>query len=116
MHFCLFSVCPRSAKWVPPARALQRTCSAVHHATVPTATRLLGLRSGTVYAQLKLHERLCWNLGGMTSPQQNLPIGLRLQNALAAELLLSGRDLLVCKEAVPALSDPAEANSPRQQT
>lgn len=65
---------------------------------------------------VKLHGRLCWNAGGMTSPQQNLPIGLRLQNALAAELLLSGRDLLVCKEAVPALSDPAEANSPRQQT
>lgn len=83
---------------------------------MPTATPLLGLHAGTVYAQLKLHGGVCWNAGGLTSPLQNLPSSLRWQNALTAELLLSGRDSLAYKEAVPAFSDPAEANSLQQQT
>lgn len=83
---------------------------------MPAATPLLGLHAGTVYAQLKLHGRVCWNAGGLTSPLQNLPSSLRSQNALKAELLLSGRDSLVCKEAVPPFCDLAEANSSQQQT
>lgn len=68
----------------------------------------VGCMLALLYAQLKLHGKVVWN----PSPLQNPPIGLRLQNALRAELLLSGRDLLEFREADPLLSDPAEAKSP----
>lgn len=85
------------------------------HAVVPAATPLHGMLSGTVCPWLQWHRRVCWNPVGSDISVKSAD-WFEITKRFGSRAVVKWKRLTVCKETGLPLIDPAEANSPQQQT